>query len=150
MSGSLLNHYCTLLSLALTHTWLYSLLKEWVSSRKHCEKKGENLDSDVRYHKKLGFVTAIPHKCIYSMNSVVLFLWLQNTIKTAQVKLEMTRWLTLAASCLCLSVVISEPEPDSRSASVGWGDSLSPSVTQEWRDSWPISRVDSSFSLSRR
>lgn len=28
----------TLLSLALTQTWLwvYSLLKEWVSSRKHC------------------------------------------------------------------------------------------------------------------
>lgn len=34
-------HSTTLLSLALTHTWLYSLLKECVSSRKHCRGRKE-------------------------------------------------------------------------------------------------------------
>lgn len=58
--------------------------------------------------------------------------------------------LTFVASSRCLSVVISEAGLTSCSPSVGWGDSLSSSVTQDNVGSWPISRVDSSFSLRRR
>lgn len=110
----------TLLSLALTHTWLYSLVKECMSSRKHCVKKGKE----------------------NSIKTVIRGYWVKHC--------RISGWLTLPASSLCLSVVISEQEAASGSTSVGCGVSLKSSAKKDSWASCPISSVDSSFSLNRR